>query len=174
MRDTLESSMGLRQMGNLPVGIVRGEGGTRRRRTYEFAFAGETPVDVHGFVEDEEDVERGVDLNEKKIGRGRACRCSLSRPPSYISNCLFQPNQDPISQIASTPNQDDPYSPFLSQFNYLIYISFSLSSIEHIFRNIPNYLIYIIYHYYFLTPPSVIRVTSCCAVQTGRDGDVVQ
>lgn len=47
-RDTLESSMGRKEMGNLAVGIVREERGKERRRTYEFAFAGETPVDVHG------------------------------------------------------------------------------------------------------------------------------
>ena len=90
------------------------------------------------------------------LGLGREknwTRQGVQSPPSYISNCHFERIPDPCHQISGLPNEDDPYSPFPGEFNYLIYCSFSLSSIEHNLRNIVNYLVCHIYLCYFLTLP---------------------
>lgn len=125
-----ETLGGAVRAGSRGEAILRGgeRGRGAGRETYEFAFAGETPVDVHG----EEDAAGGYVL-EKKLDE--ACS-SLS---SYISDCHFEPNPDPTRDRCH-PNQADPYSRFPSQFNYLIYTSFSLSSIEHNSRHIVSYL----------------------------------
>lgn len=73
-RDILGNSMGRKQMGSHPVGTVRRDGTGERGKTYKFALAGETPVDVHGDGGDEEDVGGGAGTwTRKKLDEaGRA------------------------------------------------------------------------------------------------------
>lgn len=84
-----------------------------------------------------------VEAGREKFGRGRAWRRS-SVPPSYIFECLFQASGSQIIDLSPPQIRSTLIAPFLGQFNYLIYTSFSLSSIEHNSRNIELFITIII------------------------------